>query len=200
MSAVASSERLNLQGGYQAIYTPQADGRFVLASSQTNPKNQQLPDLLPDKSLLKSAVAADGKLVAADVQIGTQTYAVAAQSLNNLAGKPAAILVRGIPKTSIETWWGNNWLLLALSAVAAVAPLALAVAVTRRIAKPTNSDISTAEGNWESNSIGEPPQRQRLMTANCPIPLAFQPGELSETRFQTTQNYQIQEPKKARSP
>ncbi|NQE33179.1 PAS domain-containing sensor histidine kinase [Microcoleus asticus] len=159
-SAVASSETLNLQGGgYQAIYARLADGKFVLASSQTVIKNQQLPDLLADKSLLKSAFSADGKLVAADVQTGSQTYTVAAQSLNNLAGKPAAILVRGIPKTSIETWWGNNWL-LALSA-AAVFPFALAVAVTRRIAKPGNSDLSTAEGNWAFNSTAAPQQRSR---------------------------------------
>jgi twitching motility protein PilJ len=160
-SVVTSSETLNLQGGgYGAIYAPLADGKFVLASSQTFTQNQQLPDLLAEKSLLKSALAAGGKLVAAEVRTGSQTYAVAAQSLDNLAGKPAAILVRGIPKTSIETWWGNNWLLLALSA-AAVVPFALAVAVTRRIAKPTNSDLSTADGNWASNSTTEPQQRAR---------------------------------------
>ena len=162
-SVVASSETLNLQGGgYGAIYAPLADGKFVLASSQTFTKNQQLPDLLAEKSLLESALAAAGKPVAADVQTGSQTHAVAAQSLDNLAGKPAAILVRGIPKTSIETWWGNNGLLLALSA-AAVVPFALGVAVTRRIAKPTNSDLSTANGNWASNSPTEPQQRSRKL-------------------------------------
>ncbi|MEG5067264.1 PAS domain-containing protein [Microcoleus sp. B3-A4] len=160
-SVVASSKTLNLQGGgYQAIYAPLADGKFVLASSQTFTKNQQLPDLLAEKSLLKSALAAGGKPVTGNVQTGSQTYAVAAKSLGNLAGQPAAILVRFIPKTSIETWWGNNGLLLALSA-AAVVPFALAVAVTRRIAKPANSDLSTADGNGASNSSAEPPQRSR---------------------------------------
>ncbi|MBD1826621.1 PAS domain-containing protein [Microcoleus vaginatus GB1-A2] len=158
-SVFASSKTLNLQGGgYQAIYAPLADGKFVLASSQTFTKNQQLPDLLAEKSLLKSALAAAGKPVAGNVQTGSQTHAVAAKSLGNLAGKPAAILVRGIPKTSIETWWGNNWLLLALSA-AAVVPLALTVAVARRIAKPTNSDLSTAGGNSQSNSTTPEPQQ-----------------------------------------
>ncbi|MEG4407053.1 PAS domain-containing protein [Microcoleus sp. MON2_D5] len=161
-SVVASSQILNLQGGgYQAIYAPLADGKFVLASSQTFTKNQQLPDLLAEKSLLKSALAAGGKPVAGNVQTGSQTYAVAAKSLGNLAGKPAAILVRFIPKTSIATGWGNNWL-LALSA-AAVVPFALAVAVTRRIAKPTNSDLSTADGNQASNSTAEPQQRPRKL-------------------------------------
>jgi len=159
-SAVASTETLNLQGGgYQAIYAPLADGKFILVSSQAVTKNQQFPDLLADKLLLKSAFSASGKPVAADVQTGSQTYTVAARSLNNLAGKPAAIIVRGIPKTSIATWWGNNWL-LAMSA-AAVVPFALVVAVARRIAKPANSDLSTADGNWPSNSSAEPPQRSR---------------------------------------
>ncbi|MEG4500077.1 PAS domain-containing protein [Microcoleus sp. F10-C6] len=158
-SAVASTETLYLQGGgYQAIYARLADGKFVLASSQAITKNQQLPDLLADKSLLKSAFSA-GKPVAGNVQTGSQTYTVAAKSLGNLAGKPAAILVRGIPKTSIETWWGSNWL-LALSA-AAVFPFALGVAVARRIAKPGNSDLSTADRNWTSNSTAEPQQRSR---------------------------------------
>ncbi|MEG4943173.1 PAS domain-containing protein [Microcoleus sp. F4-D5] len=159
-SAVGSTETLNLQGGgYQAIYAPLADGKFVLASSQAITKNQQLPDLLADKSLLKSAFSAAGKPVAGNVQTGSQTYAVAAKSLGNLAGKPAAILVRGIPKTSIATWWGNNWL-LAMSA-AALVPFALGVAVTRRIAKPGNSNLSTAEGDWAFNSTAEPQQRSR---------------------------------------
>ncbi|MEG5171976.1 PAS domain-containing protein [Microcoleus sp. B3-D7] len=159
-SAVASTETLKLQGGgYQAIYAPLADGKFVLASSQAVTTNQQLPDLLAQKSLLKSALAAAGKPVAGNVQTGSQTYAVAAKSLGNLAGKPAAILVRFIPKTSIATGWGNNWL-LAMSA-AAVVPFALGVAVTRRIAKPANSDLSTVDGNWASNSSAEPPQRSR---------------------------------------
>ncbi len=163
MPAVPIGEKFNLQGGgYQAIYTPLADGKFVLASSQTNQKNQQFPDLLSVKSLLKSALAADGQLVAADIQTGSQTHAVAAKSLNNLAGKPAAILVRGIPKTSIETWWGNNWLLLGLSATAA-GNLALAVAVARRIAKRANSDLSTADGNWAFNSTAEPQQQSRKL-------------------------------------
>ncbi|MEG4807604.1 PAS domain-containing protein [Microcoleus sp. F8-D3] len=158
-SAVASSETLNLQGGgYQAIYAPLADGKFVLANSQAVTKNQQLPDLLADKSLLKSAFSA-GKPVTGNVQTGSQTYTVAAKSLSNLAGKPAAILVRGIPKTSIESWWGNNWL-LAMSA-AAVFPFALAVAVARRIAKPGNSNLSTAEGNWAFNFTAEPQQPSR---------------------------------------
>ena len=154
MPAVASSETVNLQGGgYRAIYTPLADGKFVLASAQTLTKNQELPDLLADKSVLISALAADGKPVVTQLKTGSQTYTVAARSLENLAGKPTAILVRGIPKNS-EIWWGNNWLLLALSAT--VAPVVFVVAVARRILKPANSVLPTTDGNWASNSTAQP--------------------------------------------
>ena len=157
---VGSSERVNSLVGFYAIYAPLNEGKYVLVSGQSVMKNQRLPDLQwMDRSLLISARAADGKPVAQQIKIGNQAYTVAAKSLNNLAGKPAVILVRGIPTTSIATWWGNNWL-LAMSA-AAVFPFALVVAVTRRIAKPANSDLSTADGNWPSNSSAEPPQRSR---------------------------------------
>ncbi|MEG4914632.1 PAS domain-containing protein [Microcoleus sp. B7-D4] len=156
---VASSEIVHSLGFY-AIYAPLNEGKYVLVSGQSVTKNQRLPDLQwMDRSLLISARAADGKAVAQQIKIGNQAYTVAAKSLNNLAGKPAVILVRGIPTTSIETWWGNNWL-LAMSA-AALVPFALGVAVTRRIAKPANSDLSTSDGNWAFNSSAELPQRSR---------------------------------------
>ena len=158
---VASSEIVNSFVGFDAIYAPLNEGKYVLVSGKSVMKNQRLPDLQwMDRSLLISARAADGKPVAQQIKIGNQAYTVAAKSLGNLAGKPAVILVRGIPKTSIATWWGNNWLLLAMSA-AALVPLALGVAVARRIAKPANSNLSTADGNWPSNSSAEPPQRSR---------------------------------------
>jgi PAS domain S-box-containing protein len=151
---VASTETVNsLEGGFYAIYAPLNEGKYVLVSAQNVTRNQLLPDLQSiDKSLLKSALATRGKPVTQPIKIGNQTYTVAAKSLNNLAGKPAVVLVRGIPQTDL----GNNWLLLALSAAA---PLALAVAVTRRIAKPANSDLSTADGNRPSNSTAEPQQQ-----------------------------------------
>ncbi|MEG4457782.1 PAS domain-containing protein [Microcoleus sp. N9_A1] len=156
---VASSETVNsLEGGFYAIYAPLNQGKYVLVSTQNVTKNQLLPDLQSiDKSLLKSALAARGKPVAQPIKIGNQTYTVAAKSLNNLAGKPAVVLVRGIP----QTYLGNNWLLLALCGGVLAVPIALAIAVTRRIAKPANSDLSTVDGNWPSNSSAETPQRSR---------------------------------------
>jgi hypothetical protein len=116
---VASTETVNsLEGGFYAIYAPLNEGKYVLVSAQNVTRNQLLPDLQSiDKSLLKSALATRGKPVTQPIKIGNQTYTVAAKSLNNLAGKPAVVLVRGIPQTDL----GNNWLLLALSAAAPLA-------------------------------------------------------------------------------
>jgi PAS domain S-box-containing protein len=141
--------------GYDAIYAPLSDGKFVLASSQTVTKNQQLPDLQSiDPSLLKATLAADGKPVTQYLQIKNKTYTVAAKSLNNLAGKPAAILVRVMP----ETLLGNNWLLLlALSATALAGPVALAVAIAHLISK--------------SNSINPAPAQLFLKTTKSSIAL-----------------------------
>ncbi|MFS8118706.1 MAG: PAS domain-containing protein, partial [Microcoleus sp.] len=154
---VASSESVNsLEGGFYAIYAPLNEGKYVLVSEQNVTKNQLLPDLQwMDRSLLRAARAADGKPVAQPIKIGNQTYTVAAKSLNNLAGKPAVVLVRGIPQTA----QGNNWLLLALCGGVLAVPIALAIAVTRQIAKPTNSDLSTADGNSRANSTTPEPQQ-----------------------------------------
>jgi PAS domain S-box-containing protein len=127
---VASTETVNsLAGGFYAIYAPLNEGKYVLVSAQNVRKNQLLPDLQSiDKSLLKSALAASGKLVAQPIKIGNQTYTVAAKSLKNLAGKPAVVLVRGIPQTAL----GNNWLLLALSGGVLAVPIGLAIAIARQ--------------------------------------------------------------------
>ncbi|HBK97284.1 MAG TPA: hypothetical protein DD001_08070 [Microcoleaceae bacterium UBA10368] len=150
MPMVASSETVNSLGGFYAIYAPLNEGKYVLVSGQTVTKNQRLPDLQSiDKSVLRSARAAGGKPVAQQINIGNQTYIVAAKSLNNLAGKSAVILVRGIP----ETWLGSHWLLLALLAIATATPIASTVAITRLIAKSAHS---------ESGAIASEPQELSL--------------------------------------
>ena len=159
---VTIGETVKLHGGYGAVYTPLPDGKFVLASWDTATTNQRLPDLLnPDTSLLQSALAAAGKPAIGYLPSSSQTDAVAAKSLENLAGKPAAILVRGIPKTSIDTWWLDFWLLLAL--FSAAVPVALAVAVVRRNRQAVNSDLPTADANAPSNSTAEPPQQSQKL-------------------------------------
>ncbi|MGB8687459.1 MAG: PAS domain-containing protein [Microcoleus sp.] len=148
MPMVASTKTVYSIDGFYAMYAPFNEGKYVLASGQTVRKNQRLPDLKSmDKSLLISARAAGGKPVAQQINIGNQTYIVAAKSLNHLAGKCAVILVRGIP----QTWLGKHWLLLALFAIAT--PIASTVAITRLIAKSTHS---------ESGAIAPEPQQRSL--------------------------------------
>jgi PAS domain S-box-containing protein len=128
---VASSEAVNPQvGEFYAIYAPLNEGKYVLVSGQNVTKNQPLPDLdWMDRSVLRSAArASDGKPVAQQIKIGNQTYTVVAKSLNNLAGKPAVVLVRGIPQTDL----GTNWLVLALSGGVLAMPIGLGIAIARK--------------------------------------------------------------------
>ena len=139
MPIAADSETVNSPvGGYHAIYAPIAGDKFVLAGAQAAIENQQLPDLKSiDPSLLATAKAASGQAVVAQVQMGGQPYTVAAKSLSNGAGKPAAILVRFIPES-----WLAYWLLRGLLAIGAAGSIALAVAIIRIIARSVASEAA----------------------------------------------------------
>ncbi|TAG90676.1 MAG: PAS domain S-box protein [Oscillatoriales cyanobacterium] len=136
---VASSEAVNPQvGEFYAIYAPLNEGKYVLVSGQNVTKNQPLPDLdWMDRSVLRSARASDGKPVAQQIKIGNQTYTVVAKSLNNLAGKPAVVLVRGIPQTDL----GTNWLVLALSGGVLAMPIGLGIAIARKANNQTKQNL-----------------------------------------------------------
>lgn len=136
---IASSEAVNSLGGFHAVYAPLNEGKYVLVSAQTVAKNQLLPDLdWMERSLLRSAArASDRQPVAQQIKIGNQTYTVAAKSLNNLAGKPAVILVRGIPETGV----GDNLLLMGLSGTALAVPIGLAIAIARTANNQTKQSL-----------------------------------------------------------
>lgn len=136
---VASSETLNSQSGFYAIFAPFNEGKYVLVSGQNVTKNQPLPDLgWMDRSVLRSAARATShQPVAQQIKIGNQTYTVAAKSLKNLAGKRVIVLVRGIPQTGL----GNNWLLLALSGAVLVVPIGLVIAIARKANNQTKQSL-----------------------------------------------------------
>jgi PAS domain S-box-containing protein len=139
----------SLVGGYHAIYRPISDRKFVLASSQVVIKNQPLPDLESiDRSFLADALTANGQPIVRHIHIGNQPYTVAAKSLNNLAGQPAAILVRAMPAS-----WLGNWLLCALFAIAIATPIALTVAITRIITKTSDSKANSSPPEPEQLSL-----------------------------------------------
>ncbi len=136
---IASSEAVNSLGGFHAVYAPLNEGKYVLVSAQTVTKNQLLPDLdSMNRSVLRSAArASDRQPVAQQIKIGNQTYTIAAKSLNNLAGKAAVILVRGIPETGV----GENLLLMGLSGTALALPIGLAIAIARTANNQTKQSL-----------------------------------------------------------
>jgi PAS domain S-box-containing protein len=165
-SFLASKNINPMAGGYAAIYTAASDGNFKLAASQTanSPKvdrtasrtaNADIPDRSPSNlALLKTALATPGKPVVGRVTTTTETYTAAAKSLNDLAGKPAAILVRGIPETAGATLLANNWLLLlVMYATGAAGPLVVAAAIARSSAKSANSETSLTDSQSQQISL-----------------------------------------------
>ncbi|NJK74949.1 MAG: PAS domain-containing protein [Microcoleus sp. SU_5_6] len=162
-----TSKNINpMAGGYAAIYTAASDGNFKLAASQTanSPKvdrtasrtaNADIPDRSPSNlALLKTALTTPGKPVVGRVKTTTETYTAAAKSLHDSAGKPAAILVRGMPETAGATLLANNWLLLlVMYATGAAGPIVVAAAIARSSAKSTNSETSLTDSRSQQISL-----------------------------------------------
>lgn len=162
-----TSKNINpMAGGYAAIYTAASDGNFKLAASQTanSPKvdrtasrtaNADIPDRSPSNlALLKTALATPEKPVVGRVTTTTETYTAAAKSLKDSAGKPAAILVRGMPETAGATLLANNWLLLlVMYATGAAGPIVVAAAIARSSAKSANSETSLTDSRSQQISL-----------------------------------------------
>lgn len=134
-------------GGYSAIYQRQANGEYSLATAlEKGEDNQQSTDIvLPSNSLLEKAVDS-GETVTGRVELAGQTYTMAAKSLNNSAGVPVAILLRGTPETALNLLLNSSLLLqLIVSALALMADIALAIILGRAIVKPVKQLQSTAQ-------------------------------------------------------
>ena len=130
------------KGGYSALYLRKHTGEFTLATAldqgnATDLKQAQTNVTLPNSSLLTAAVAAQGQPVSGRMNVGSQTYTLAAKTLPNFTGEPVAILVRGTPETVL-----NQLLVESLLEEMAVLLLVLlmiwfwAIVLRRSIVKP----------------------------------------------------------------
>ncbi|MGB7443942.1 MAG: methyl-accepting chemotaxis protein, partial [Coleofasciculaceae cyanobacterium] len=135
-------------GGYSAIYQREDDGEYALATAlEQSQSNEQSTDvILPNNSLLEAAVASPEETVTQRVTLAGQTYTMAAKALNNSAGVPVAILLRGTPETALNLLLNNSLLLqIIVSAFALVADILLAIILGRAIVKPVKELQSTAQ-------------------------------------------------------
>ncbi|NER27878.1 MAG: HAMP domain-containing protein [Symploca sp. SIO1C4] len=144
-------------GGYSAIYLRKPDGDFILTTAKNQSQNlgsdSELNQVnLPDQTLLKEAVISPGETVTKRIAIGKQTYTMAAIALENFAGDPIAVLVRGTPEVQLNELLKNSLLLqLLVSALALTADVFLAIFLGKTIVKPVKQLQSTAQEFSQGN-------------------------------------------------
>ncbi|BCX09404.1 MAG: hypothetical protein KatS3mg066_3263 [Fischerella sp.] len=129
--AIAKETLQALPAGYHGIYLHKSNGEFTLVSSQLQEESNNLHQIKPQielplesKSLLSEAAAVNpGTIVTKHVVLDNKTYIMAAKALpNTILGEgnrtkagdhtqPLAILVRGIPETSLNNLLTQSWLL-----------------------------------------------------------------------------------------
>ncbi|BAZ14462.1 methyl-accepting chemotaxis protein [Calothrix sp. NIES-4071] len=147
-------------GGYSAIYYRQPTGEFILAKSLLGGESQNISNFkLPEesKSLLTAAVTSEGKTVTAQMQIGEQSYTMAAkavpnkifqaddESIGSFNKQPVAILVRGTPETALNQLLENSFWVQLLSIIVAVTIILIwALILKRTIIKPIEELQQTA--------------------------------------------------------
>ncbi len=132
--AIVESTVRAFGGGYSGVYLRQPSGEFEIVTAL----DQAQPDVaLPDNSLLQEAVNAGEEPVTKRVQIGGQTYTMAARTLNNFAGQPVAVLLRGTPEIALDQLIQDSLLLqLIVTILTITIGILLAFIFGRAISKP----------------------------------------------------------------
>ncbi len=205
-------------GGYSAVYMRQGNGNFGLSTAldkpTENPSATQSDVALSDLGILRAAAAAKGETVTRHVQVGAQTYSIAAKSVpNRIVETPDgpvpiyeadtnAILVRGTPETGL-----NRLMLSSLQQQGWVLGLSLAVifawsALFRRLViKP----IRDLQRTTEQFAAGDRALRARVMARDEVGQLAIAFNQLadsinaSEAKFTSDAARQERQVKEART-
>ncbi len=142
-------------GGYSAIYSHKPNGEFALATAIDRGVGSNLETVLnvslQNPALLQAAVKANGESVTKRLQVGNQTYTVAARTLPNITKEEAngavtvsnapeqavAILVRGTPENALNDLLNQSLLQeLLVLLLAIVVITAWAIILRRAIPKP----------------------------------------------------------------
>ncbi len=153
-------------GGYSAVYLRQTDGEFVLVTAldqgkSTNVSEAQPKVSLPDTAFLNQVVTAQGNPITKRIKIGSQTYTMAARTLNNFSGKPVALLLRGTSEAQLNFLLTDNLLLQLVVVILAVsADILLAMVLGKAIAKP----IQQLQNLTEQFAQGSREVRSNLIT------------------------------------
>ncbi|WAL60462.1 GAF domain-containing protein [Thermocoleostomius sinensis] len=128
--------------GYSAVYTRQPDGTFQLATALQLPDNSPIEAARPaiplsDTNILEWATQQSNGPVTRRMQIGDQTYTVAAQAVYDFNNQPVGVLVRGTSEVALNQLLRNSLLLqLVIAALALAADIVLAGLLGRAVANP----------------------------------------------------------------
>ncbi|MEO0967809.1 MAG: ATP-binding protein [Cyanobacteria bacterium J06639_18] len=213
-------------GGYSAIYLYQSTGKFSLVTaaleSKRHRRGKNLNQInenyynkyrfnvsLENDLLLKLAVEKPGQVATTRLKIADNTYTIAAQSINNYAKQPVAVLVRGTPERDLNLLLRDNLFVQGVVAVIALAiDIGLAILLGRAIVYPikclqkATQDFS--RGNLQARAeviahdeIGELADSFNLMVeqiAKRDLTILQQMQQLQDTleQLQNTQNQLIQ--------
>ncbi|KST63683.1 sensor histidine kinase [Mastigocoleus testarum] len=143
-------------GGYSAIYLHQSTGKFSLVTAalerrqhrenrdkNLNQRNEKYYNKyrfnvpLENNFLLKLAVEKPGQVATTRLKVGNNTYTIAAQSINNFAKQPVAVLVRGTPERDLNLLLRDNLFVQGVVAIIALAiDIGLAILLGRAIVYP----------------------------------------------------------------
>ncbi|BAZ07278.1 methyl-accepting chemotaxis protein [Calothrix sp. NIES-3974] len=152
-------------GGYSGIYYRQTDGKLALASSLQTPTSGDTRQSIPGitlgeagQKLLDAASRNNGQIVTGRLQIGNQSYTVAAQAVPSKitqAGdeirmdydkEPSGILVRGTPEVGINNLLRQSILEQILVVIIALVLIAIWNSILRRgITQPIKNLQKTAQ-------------------------------------------------------
>jgi twitching motility protein PilJ len=144
--------------GYSAVYLYHQDKQeFSLATSfeKTELRQANINVPLPDKSILKKAIEAQGKPVSQRGSLDNHSYSLAAKALPNYNGKEIAVLVYGDPELGLNQILKQSLMLqlglsVAVLAVVVVVAAAIASALTKPIRRLQEVTQQFANGNYSA--------------------------------------------------
>lgn len=149
-------------GGYSAIYMRQPDGNFALATSldladKTSIDLAQPNVPLPDTAILEWASQSEGSPVTRRMQLGNQSYTVAAQPIYNFNRQPVGVLVRGTSEAALNELLRKSLMLqFVVATLALVANVGLAGLLGQAVAKPIQklrqAQLQFAEGDRDARA------------------------------------------------
>ncbi|WPF88888.1 methyl-accepting chemotaxis protein [Cyanobacterium aponinum AL20118] len=149
------------KGGYSAVYQVNSEDNISLASSATNSEDTT-NQLIASQKLLELALENPNQIVSFRDKVGDETFTFTAQTIQNKAGEPVAILVRGTPEkalnqiiaNSLKTQGQTALIVLILNFILIIV---LGRVIANRLEQLQKTTTQFAEGNYRvrANIVGQ---------------------------------------------